>query len=411
MLSRPRRLLYSICWMADFGAFLVVFTVTRELAERHASQVLLGAIGAGLSLSMAVGSALGGWLSHRLNGRYLMFAGALMALASMTACFTLDPSTVLYLPGYWLLGLGLGTLYPPLIGWLNRGEDADTNRSGVSRTLILFCLAWNLGMMSGQLAGGWLFRLGLQGPMLAAMSAGVINLGLTLWAGRALPSDVAAARQVAHVPRRIPLATAFKRLGWIANLGGMFGGSMVLHLLPHLAVTIGVPSQEHGSLLAGWRVVVIGTYLVMHHLQFWHCRLSTSITSQLLAAAGLVVISQATSSAMLFWGLALLGQLVGYNYFSGLYYSTAGSADEARGLAAGIHEATLAVGMAAGTVIGGAVGHWIGPRVPYLLAAAVMIVLATIQVIAYQVWVSPLRNAAGAEVPGAEIRGTEVHAG
>ena len=98
-----------------------------------------------------------------------------------------------FLPGYWLLGIGLGFLYPPLIGWLNQGEDAHANRRGVSRTLILFCVAWNLGMMCGQLAGGWLFALGPRWTYGTAFAAAVANVVLAV---------VAAARRV------IPLAAA-----------------------------------------------------------------------------------------------------------------------------------------------------------------------------------------------------------
>jgi len=94
----------------------------------------------------------------------------------------------------------------------------------------------------------------------------------------------------------------------------------------------------------------------------------------------------------LFIGLALLGQLVGYNYFSGLFYSTAGSSHDRRALAAGIHEATLAAGMAIGTVVGGVLGSLAGHRMPYLLAAAVVLVLLAVQSAAWWSWVRPLEN-------------------
>jgi len=78
-------------------------------------------------------------------------------------------------------------------------------------------------------------------------------------------------------------------LSWIANLGGMFGASMVIHLLPDLAVAIGVQPEAHGKLLASWRGVIIGTYLLMHCADQWHYRLSTALASQALAAFGLLI--------------------------------------------------------------------------------------------------------------------------
>jgi MFS family permease len=193
-------------------------------------------------------------------------------------------------------------------------------------------------------------------------------------------------------PELAKRATAFKRLSWIANLGGMFGGSMVIHLLPDLAVTIGVAAADHGVLLASWRAVIVATYLVMHFATFWRFRFTMSLVSQGLAIIGLVVISQAHSAITLFVGLALLGQLVGYNYFSGLFYSTAGSSQEGRTLAAGIHEATLATGMAIGTIAGGLLGSLVNHRVPYLLAAVVMLVVIVVQSLAWWQWVWPLRK-------------------
>jgi MFS family permease len=186
----------------------------------------------------------------------------------------------------------------------------------------------------------------------------------------------------------------------------MFGGAMVIHLLPDLAVTIGIAADDHGKLLASWRAVIIVTYLVMHRLAFWHYRLSTALASQVLAVVGLIVIAQAESAVTLLIGLTLLGQLVGYNYFSGLFYSTAGSSHERRALAAGIHEATLAVGMAIGTIAGGVLGSLVNLRVPYLLAAAVLLVMIIVQSVAWRSWVRSLHQskAAAIDEPLAMIR-------
>ena len=130
----------------------------------------------------------------------------------------------------------------------------------------------------------------------------------------------------------------------------------------------------------------------MHISGFWHFRFSTSLASQILGAIGLVLIAQATSAVSLFVGLTLLGQLVGYNYFSGLFYSTAGSSQEHRTLAAGIHEATLAAGMAIGTIAGGLIGTMVGHRQPYLLAAVAILVLAGVQFVCWWKWMSPIRQ-------------------
>lgn len=391
--SQFKLILYLVCVLTDFAAFVVIFAVSRGLAEARAESWYLGVAGAGLSLSAGVGSILGGWLAHRFDGRVIFVSGANIIALSIAACGLVDLQSPWSLPGYWLLGIGLGFVYPPLIGWLNQGEDAHANRRGVSRTLILFCVAWNLGMMCGQLSAGSLFSWGAGWTYGLAFAVAVMNVFVAIVAARRVVRWTAAANDTPPSQlEAVEIATAFKRLSWIANLGGMFGGSMVIHLLSDLAVTIGVPPDDHGMLLACWRGVIIATYLLMHNAVFWHYRLSTSVASQVLAACGLVVIARAESAQTLLVGLALLGQLVGYNYFSGLFYSTAGSAHERRALAAGIHEATLALGMAIGTIAGGVLGTIVNQRMPYLLAAMMILVLTAVQTAAWWRWVRPLRR-------------------
>ena len=337
--ARLKRLLYVICVLTDFSGFVVVFAVSRGLAEQHAEPWYLGVAGGGLSFSMGVANLLSGWLSHRFDNRAVIVAGAIMMGLSAAACAVGNPASVWFLPRYWLLGFGLGCIYPSLIGWLNQDEDAHVNRRGVSRTLIFFCISWNSGMMCGQLTAGSLFARGPAWTFGVAFVVAVINAVLVIIATRLVldghkdvrpqPHDDSAALTTRHAPgmnsQDAAIAVNFKRLSWIANLGGMFGGSLVFHLLPDLVVTIGIAANNHGSLLAYWRAVVIGAYLLMHISGFWHFRFSTSLASQILGAIGLILIAQAESAVSLFVGLTLLGQLVGYNYFSGLFYSTAGS--------------------------------------------------------------------------------------
>jgi len=387
-----RRLLYLNCILTDFAAFIVIFAVSRGLAEQHAAQWYLGVVGAIFSLSAAAASLGGGWVAHRFDSRVTFLTGAVLMSLGIACCWLAETQwRSLLLPAYWLLGIGLGMFYPPLIGWLNQGEDVHQNRRGVSRTLILFCIAWNAGMMCGQLVAGSLF---LRGPLWTYGVALLIATTNVLVAVRVV-FHVKQSREIVEVPpatdpAHAKLANSFKRIGWIANLGGMFGGSMIIHLLPGLAVTIGVAPDDHGYMLGAWRLVIIATYLILHFSAFWHFRFSVSLVSQLIAAAGLLVIASAHSGLTLLIGLFLIGQLVGLNYFSGLYYSTIGSSDENRAFAAGVHEATLAVGMAVGTIVGGWLGSAVNLRAPYVFAAAMLVVLIGIQSVAWARWVRPL---------------------
>ena len=391
--SQLRLFLYLISGVADFSTFVVVFMVSRQMAEAGADQVHLGIAGAGLSLTSGIGSLSGGWLSQRFDGRKVFITGASLICLSIAGCGIVDPGSPLFMACYWLIGIGMGWLYPPLIGWLNQGEDAHTNRQAVSRRLILFCVAWNVGMMCGQLTAGTLFDWGPDKAYLTSCLLALANVVLTTIAVRWVkPLPAVPIELTQQTAEKSELANAFKRLSWLANMGGMFGASLVLYLLPGFVVHIGISADDHGKLLAAWRVVIIATYLLMHNAGFWHFRFATSLATQILGACGLVVISQAGSDVTLFIGLAMFGQLIGFNYFSGLFYSTAGSSNEKRALAAGIHEATLAAGMSVGTLAGGKIGDLMGDREPYLFAAAIMLLLMIVQSAAWWRWVGSVRQ-------------------
>lgn len=104
--SRFNLLLYLICVLTDFATFLVVFAVSRGLAEGKAETWYLGVVGAGLSLSAGLGSLLGGWLAHRFDGRVVFVAAAVILVASTIACALVDQTSLWLLPCYWPLGIG-----------------------------------------------------------------------------------------------------------------------------------------------------------------------------------------------------------------------------------------------------------------------------------------------------------------
>ena len=401
---RLKPLLYLICVLADFSGFVVVFAVSRSLAEQNAQLWYLGLAGGAFAGTSGVANVVTGWASHRFDSRIVFVSGTVIVALAVVACGLGSTTSSWFLARYCILGMGLGTVYPTLIGWLNRDQDAHSNRRGVSRTLILFCVSWNVGMMGGQMTSGALFSWSPQLAYGVAFAAALVNVLLAIAAARLVSYSVrdtsGSAEQInrtevqpANDPAHVIVAGKFKQLSWVANLGGTFGGSLIFHLLPELAVSIGVPADDHGGLLAYWRGVVIATYLLMHFSEFWHYRISTSIVAQLSGVLGLLMIAQAQSAVMLFIGLTLHGQLMGYNYFSGLFYSTAGSSQDRRTMAAGIHEATLAVGMSLGTVLGGVLGSQIGPRSPWFLAATVLLALVGMQMLVWRRWQAAMQRA------------------
>jgi len=363
---------------------LIIFTISRDLAETGASLLKMGMIGGGFSLINAFGCVLFGMLSDALGRRRLVFGGTLLVLLSAAGCLSTDSNHWTYFPAYFLTAVGMGMFYPPLVAWWNQGADTATSQVGVSRALIRFCFAWNLGLICGQSAGGWLFQFGRYWPLALSVGLSLVNCGVVLFGvRRSQPLQGIERDQLEQARRRRELSYAFARMNWIANVGAAFSIGTILHLFPKLAVSLNVPSDQHGVLLAVMRGVVLLTYVLMHHWPFWRHRFSVAWGAQLVGIAGLTCIIFAQGPAGLMVGLSGLGLLIGYNYFAGLYYSNVGSRDERRGFASGMHEATLGIGIAAGSMGGGLAGTLASERMPYLLAIAVIAALAVVQIRVY----------------------------
>jgi MFS family permease len=377
-----RLMLLAIIWGTDFALFMIIFTVSRGLAESGADSLTLGLVGGGFSFAIGLSCLIGGRISDRVGQKRVILCGLTGILLGTWGCLALGSENRFYIPIYFLIAAATGLIFPSIITLLSRGRDAVTDRKGWTRMIMVYCITWNAGLISGQLTGGWFYHHDPVRPIQLALLLALIN-PLLLWvAARSHTSPPANSDQntTAHLEHQAASAT-FARLAWIANLGGTFAMSMVFHLFPLLMIELHIPAREHGGLLALNRVIVVITYLVMYRVPFWHHRFSTAALSQITAAMSLLVLAAAHSRLGLIVGLVGLAQLLGYNYFASLYYSTTGVTEERRGTASGIHEFTLAMGFAAGAIGGGLLGQYAGTRAPYQLAAAFILLLLIVQLI------------------------------
>ena len=383
-------MLYLITWLTDFAAFLLIFTVTRLLAEQEADAFTLGLMGTLFSAASVFSTAISGRLSDRHGRRIVATTGTTLVFFGICGATWLQPGHWSYYVSYAVMGGSLGIIYPSLIAWIGHGRSGKH----ASRAFLGFCLAFNLGMISGQLVGGWLFeQWGPLTPLYLAMVLTVASVGLLLrLRGDSKPRlNIPPAAATADA-ETVALSAAFSRVCWAVNIGGTFSMSIVFYLLPKLLVELNIPADQHGMMLAIGRTVSIGTFVSMHASSFWHHRLSISLATQFLGIAGLLGMAYSTTLLGVTIGLASLSALLGYNYFSSLYYSNTGSADHRKGTASGIHEATFALGLTGGALFGGIAGSYFGNRAPFLLAAVVLVVLAVVQVVVYWRLVLPLRQ-------------------
>lgn len=375
--------LYGMSYLTDFGAMLLLFTVSRYLAQQNMGMTVLGVLGAIFATSHAASAFISGRLSDRIGRSRCVLGGAVLLLIGLAVTRMGLGHMPGMMVGYILGGTGMGAVYAPLIGWLNDGDRSHLQTRGISRTTILFCLSWNMGLMSGQGAGGFLFAIDPLWALTAGLAVAGINTLVLLLRGpqpvHATLDDHQHALQAAHLSR----ARRFATIGWMANLGSAFSMTTVMHLFPQLAVALGIASELHGTLLMLMRIMMIATFLFMYRVRFWQFRMSTAAATQAIGLLGVILLISGVHVAILTVGLGCVAILGGYNYFASLFYNTTSRDDAGKGAGGAMHEATLGIGFAAGSLLGGLLGGTLGVRAPFVLAGVMLILTSAAQVWLY----------------------------
>ena len=80
--------------------------------------------------------------------------------------------------------------------------------------------------------------------------------------------------------------------------------------------------------------------------------------------------------------MIFLGLSSGMTYFSSIFYSLYGFID--KGKRSGIHEAFLGAGTFCGPLVGGLAAYKFGIRAPYLAAALLLVIAATVELMIYR---------------------------
>jgi MFS family permease len=343
-----RQRIYGMALLNNCTLMMFSFAMTRLFAEQGAPMIVMGSLAGVAYLSYGLGSVAAGRLSDAIGRRKVITLGAGLALCLLAAA-TLGTRLIFLLAMTGLVGGAISLVFPPLIAWLSEREE-DTGLGPLLFMAALLLLALTTG-----------------GPVKA--DAGPADQGTAA-------ADLPDAGAPPPPPGR---RKSFARLGWIANIGGAFNMSAILFLFPSLAAHLGISAALHGMMLAASRLTMIAVYFLLHLTMFWRYRISAAFGAQLLAAAGVLLLARGSSVPVLTAGLVLASVLTGYNYFASIFYSTTAFGAERKGIASGLHEASLAAGFGGGAVAGGVLGSLQGLRAPYRLGLWVLALLWLVQ--------------------------------
>jgi predicted MFS family arabinose efflux permease len=378
-------MLYLIAWLTDCALILFIFSATRILAEQHADPWTIGTLGAVFFLASAISNTIAGGLSDRIGRRIVSIAGGVGLVASLSVplIFT-DGAWRLYV-AYICVGVSVGHIYPSVIAWLSQGGG----RVEASRRFLRFGLAFNLGILGGQIGGGWLYdHVSSTAPLQSAigLAFGTVICLCLVRERKAVDGTVTGGAETVGVSREERIsARRFIRLAWLANFSGMFSMSTLWFLFPTLAVSLGIPAEQHGVVLGVGRAAVIGIYALMHVVPAWHHRFRYSVLAQLLGLSGMILVCVGRQPAALACGVVMLSVLLAYNYFASLFYNRTGHDDRRKGAAFGLNEAFLSLGASGGSLLGGWASTGLGERAPFQLAAILIAASLAVQIVWFSV--------------------------
>jgi MFS family permease len=365
-------------WLYCLGGLLydwLVFVFWTAVPVR-AEQVGASATQVGL-LQMAstgcyvLGSLWMGRLSDRVSRARLARWGGFGALAAclLVAQAGTLPALFLSVP---VLGLAASTYWPAVQGAIG----AETPPEELEHALGLFNVTWSLGKTVGFAMAGWMLAHAGHGTTLLLAATSAIPIMLLY------PKDVAAAPRARFLAEPPP-SPAFRTLGYVSNFAAFgLGAAFQNQFFKYLAESGLRTRWDRETYFGAFLGVIFGaqtlTFWVLQRSRGWAYRRSLLYGAQFLGVAGALLICAARHDL---WILALapvLGVSLGFAYASSIHYSLHGPGDH--GKYAGLHEAVLG----AGTVLVPLLGGWLAdrtgdPRMPYLLAAGVVLAAVAVE--------------------------------
>lgn len=373
--SAPAMRIMLVALLVDLGVACLSLGIQFLAIDLHATNLVLGLLGALGSLAYTVGCLYSGGVSDRLGRKLPAVVGCTVA-ATVWLLMSLARSPYYLLALVPLSGLAMSFLWPPAQAWISELSGGGSRR--LNRNLSLFNIAWTAGIMTGPLLAGYTYGVSRFLPFLLAVVPGYLA---ALVLARTPVADHGSGRPVhSHTTAPRAVVQMFLVLSWLGNFGSWFARGVLSNLFPKLATDLNFSHQVVGILIFLVGVGQIIAFILARFTDRWHHRLWLLIVAEVAGLAGIASPLWTQSPVWLGVGFVGLGIGAGITYVSSLTYALQGHAEE-RGQRSGLHEAVLGSGGLLGPLVGGLLAQKAGLMVPFTAGAWVFGAVVLIQVI------------------------------
>ena len=304
---------------------------------------------------------LGANLYHRFGAAFdpdrVFPVAALMAFTASIPLSFIPVEAVAYV-SYWILMMGGGLFWPPVMAWLTAGLD----NNDMNREMGIFNRCWMGALMVGPLIAGGLYRWNSTlNFLILIFSYFLVNLLIylmRLYSKKTAGSKTARTRSPDHgsinTARTMNVKLDFYRYrGWANGFFSSVFISVLVNIIPlHIRDGLGHTEQSAGIMLfircaAGFvGFSVLAKFTAWHFNRFWF----------MVLQAGLILCTFffmfAGDSLMFYYIIVVFyGFINAACYNNSMFYSSVTGNNPKKNLAA--HEIFLCLGSAAGTTGGG----------------------------------------------------------